>query len=215
GDSRDYTGFTEEVRIGSGNYVLDPVQFPNAATLKLNENLGRLQASNSSGDLDNNGQFERIDVFGARSFSIWDHLGNQVFDSGNFIEEITSVRFPTRFNSEGDASTFDTRSDNKGPEPEGLTLGYIGNTPYVFLGLERTGGIMVFDVSDHFSPMFVQYIHTPDDDAIVGLTFISAENSPTGSPLLVTAAEVSKTITVYEVVTVLVTQSGNSGGGSL
>ena len=47
GDSRDYTGFNEEVRIGAMN--LDPTTFPNGATLKLNQNLGRLVATNTLG----------------------------------------------------------------------------------------------------------------------------------------------------------------------
>jgi hypothetical protein len=49
GDSRDYTGFNEEVRVSSGSYVLDPVIFPDAATLKLNQNLGRLTVTNQTG----------------------------------------------------------------------------------------------------------------------------------------------------------------------
>lgn len=215
GDSRDYTGFTEEIRVGSASYGLDPVVFPNATTLKLNENLGRLQVSNATGNLDADNEFERIDVFGARSFSIWEASGEIVYDSGNLFEEITAARIPSFFNSDGTSATFDTRSDNKGPEPEGVVLGYIGGKPYVFIGLERVGDVMVFDVSDPAAPVFIQHINTREDEAVEGLTFVSAEDSPTGSPLLITAAEVSRTLTVYEVGTAIVTQTGDSGTGSL
>jgi hypothetical protein len=49
GDTRDYPGFNEEIRVGAGGYVLDPVVFPNASTLKLDANLGRLTATSTLG----------------------------------------------------------------------------------------------------------------------------------------------------------------------
>ena len=55
GDSRSYTGFNEEIRVGATGYVLDPTAFPNAATLKQNANLGRLQLTNATGDIDGDG----------------------------------------------------------------------------------------------------------------------------------------------------------------
>ena len=45
--------------------------------------------------------------------------------------------------------------------------------------------------------------------------FVSAENSPTKKPLLITASEVSLTVTVYEVGTAIVTNSANNGSGTL
>ncbi|MDZ7963062.1 MAG: choice-of-anchor I family protein [Aulosira sp. DedQUE10] len=199
GDSRAYAGFNEEIRVGAAGYVLDPTAFPNAATLKQNANLGRLQLTNATGDTDGDGDFDRIESFGARSFSIWDASGKQVFDSGDQLEQITATRVPTLFNSDGTAATFDTRSDNKGPEPEGVAIGVINNRTYAFIGLERTGDVIVYEVTNPQAPTFVQYINTPEDVAPEGLTFISAADSPTGKPLLVTANEVSKTVAVFEV----------------
>lgn len=199
GDSRDYTGFSEEIRVGAAGYVLDPTVFPNAATLKQNTNLGRLTVTNATGDTDGDGDFDRIEAFGGRSFSIWNASGNQIFDSGDQFEQITATKVPTLFNSDGAADTFDTRSDNKGPEPEGVAIGVINNRTYAFIGLERTGDVIVYEVTNPNKPSFVQYINTPEDTAIEGLTFVSAADSPTGKPLLVTTAEVSKTVAVFEV----------------
>ncbi|MCC5627507.1 choice-of-anchor I family protein [Nostoc sphaeroides CHAB 2801] len=199
GDSRDYTGFSEEIRVGATGYVLDPTVFPNAATLKNNANLGRLQLTNATGDTDKDGDFDRIEALGGRSFSIWDASGNQIFDSGDQFEQITATKVPTLFNSDGTVATFDSRSDNKGPEPEGVVIGVINNRTYAFIGLERTGDVIVYEVTNPQAPSFVQYINTPEDIAIEGLTFVSAAESPTGKPLLVTTNEVSKTVAVFEV----------------
>jgi uncharacterized protein len=199
GDSRAYTGFSEEIRVGAAGYILDPTAFPNAATLKQNANLGRLQLTNASGDGDGDGDFDRIEAFGARSFSIWNSSGALVFDSGDQFEQITASKTPSLFNSDGLAASFDTRSDNKGPEPEGVVIGVINNRSYAFVGLERTGDVMVYDVSSPTAPQFVQYINTPEDQGVEGLTFVSAIDSPTGKPLLITSSEVSRTNTVFEI----------------
>jgi hypothetical protein len=215
GDSRAYTGYSEEIRVGAAGYVLDPTIFPNATTLKLNTNLGRLQLTNATGDTDGDGDFDRIDALGARSFSIWNTSGTLVYDSGDQLESITASKSPTLFNSDGTSASFDGRSDNKGPEPEGVALGYISGKPYAFIGLERTGDIMVFDVSNPASPIFIQYINTPEDLGVEGLIFVKAENSPTTRPLLITSSEVSKTTTIYEIGTSLVTNTADAGNGTL
>ncbi len=204
GDSRAYTGFNEEIRVGATTgYTLDPTIFPNAATLKQNANLGRLQLTNASGDIDGDGDFDRIQALGARSFSILDASGNLVFDSGDQLEQITAQFAPTQFNSDGAFTNgtpagFDTRSDNKGPEPEGVTIGVIDGRTYAFVGLERVGDIIVYDVTTPTAPTFVQYLNDASDLGTEGLTFISAADSPTNKPLLITTSEVSKTVTVFE-----------------
>jgi len=205
GDSRNYTGFNEEIRVGATTgYTLDPTIFPNAATLKQNANLGRLQLTNASGDIDGDGDFDRIQALGARSFSILDASGNLVFDSGDQLEQITAQFAPTQFNSEGEFNAngtpvgFDTRSDNKGPEPEGVTIGVIGGRTYAFIGLERVGDVIVYDVTNPASPTFEQYLNPAEDRATEGLIFVSAADSPTLKPLVITASEVSNTVAVFE-----------------
>ncbi|HEY9662322.1 MAG TPA: choice-of-anchor I family protein [Allocoleopsis sp.] len=197
GDARDYDGFAEESRVK--DLTLDPVAFPNASVLQEDANLGRLTVTNATGDLDGDGDIDRLEVFGGRSFSIWDANGNLVFDSGDQFEQITAAVVPDLFNSNGTPDTLDTRSDNKGPEPEGVTLGNIQGRTYAFIGLERTGGVMVYDVTSPTQPTFVEYVPTPDDIAPEGVLFVSAADSPSGKPLLITTNEESQTTAIFEV----------------
>lgn len=210
GDARDYDGFSEEFRIR--NLVLDPTAFPDAATLQLNENLGRLRVTSATGDTDGDGDFDQLFSYGGRSFSIWTNDGELVFDSGDQFEQITSIIFPDDFNSTNDRNgTFDARSDDKGPEPEDVVVGKIGAKTYAFIGLERIGGIMIYDVTDPRDVQFSDYINSRDfagdpelgtagDLAPEGLLFIPASRSPNHKDLLVVAFEVSGTTAVFEIV---------------
>ena len=207
GDARDYTGFSEEARVGS--LTLDAASFgsqgfPDVTTgndgLRNNDHLGRLTVTTTLGNTDGDPEFEKLYVFGARSFSIRNAEGELVYDSGAELEQRTAALVPSSFNSNGTADTFDTRSDNKGPEPEGLALGKIGGRTYAFIGLERTGGIMVYDISDPQSPQFATYATTaPTDLSPEGLLFIRRKDSPNGKPLLVVSHEVSNTVTIFEI----------------
>ena len=198
GDSRNYTGLNEEIRVGAGTYILDSVVFPNATTLKLNQNLGRLQLTNATGDIDNDGDFDQIHALGSRSFSIWSNTFSQIFDSGDQLEQITASESAANFNSDGSSASFDGRSDNKGPEPEAAATGTVNGILYAFIGSERTGDIFVYDISNPAVPVFKQYIDHPADLGVEGLIFVPANQSPTGKALVIASAEVSKTVTVYE-----------------
>jgi len=198
GDARDYDGFEEEERVK--DLDLDPTAFPNAKALQKDASLGRLTVTSANGDTDGDGDFDQLQVFGARSFSIWDASGNLVFDSGDQIERITAAAVPSLFNSNGDTGTVDSRSDNKGPEPEGVVIGVVNNRTYAFIGLERTGGVLVYDVTDPRHPSFLEYVATEGDIAPEGLAFIPANLSPNGKSLLVVTNEVSKTTSIFEFV---------------
>ncbi len=208
GDARDYDGFQEEERIK--DLILDPDAFPNADDLQEDEKLGRLTVTNTLGDTDNDGDFDELYAFGSRSFSIWDEDGNLVFDSGDDFERITADLFPNNFNANNDENNFDSRSDNKGPEPEGITIGKIGDRTYAFIGLERIGGVMVYDISDPLNPIFEGYSNNRDfngdpeagtagDLGPEGLLFIGSGDSPNGNPLLVVTNEVSGSTTIYSI----------------
>lgn len=214
GDAREYTGtggLVEEIRIGSGSYVLDPIVFPNATTLKDQLNLGRLNVTKSNGfQGDGDSEYERMFAFGARSFSIWNASGEQVYDSGDDIEQITAERYPLNFNAGNTNNTRDDRSDNKGPEPEGVAVAELCDRTYAFIALERIGGILVYDISRPDNPTFVQYVNNRDftvdpqlpgagDLGPEGVHFISKRDSPSDHPLLVVANEVSGTTTVYKI----------------
>ncbi len=209
GDDRDdFINPDETIRVGASGYVLDPTSFPNAAALKNNAALGRLTVSAIDGDIDGDGDIDRIQAYGARSFSIWDEAGNRIFDTGDALELITAAQVPALFNSDGAAGSFDTRSDNKGPEPEGVAIGEVRGRLYAFVGLERVGGFITYDVTDPTRPQFVTYTNpaanaagTPGqgDRAPEGIIFVSAADSPTGDALVITGNEVSGTTTIYKV----------------
>ncbi|EAZ95945.1 CHU large protein [Flavobacteria bacterium BAL38] len=208
GDSRDYSGLSEEVRISNSSYVLDPTAFPNAAFLKKNINLGRLTVTNASGDTDNDGDFDEIHVFGARSFSIWNaSTGQLVYDSGDDFEKITAndPTFGALFNVSNDNINLKNRSDNKGPEPEGITVAEINGSTYAFITLERIGGLITYDITNPIAPVFVSYknnrtIGTLGGDlGPEGIIYINATDSPLSKGLVVMANEVSATISVYEI----------------
>jgi hypothetical protein len=213
GDARDYRGYAEEVRVGSNEYILDAATFANAAELKLEPQLGRLTVSRASGDLDGDGDYDRIDVFGGRSVSILDQQGRLVWDSANLFETLARDNDPSvnLFNTDSTANARDNRSDNKGIEPESVVVGVVDGRPYAFVGLERDSGIVVLDLSEPSSPRYVTYANRRrllstcnassdcGDLGPEGLTFVPAVDSPTGRPLLVVSNEVSSTTTVWEI----------------
>ncbi len=203
GDSRDYSAFSEESRVGAGGYVLDPAAFPTAATLKQNANLGRLTVTNRTGDSNGDGDFDAIYAFGARSFSAFDGTtGALVYDSGDEFEQVIAAQAPTLFNSEGATATFDTRSDNKGPEPEAITIGDVGGRRFAFVGLERIGGAFVYDISNPAQPVRLGYSNAQGGDiSPEGVVYVSPAQSPNQRALLLMAHEVSGTLGVYEVAT--------------
>lgn len=226
GDGRDYDGFSEESEVSQLD--LDPEAFDfdsiegvnSVEELQQPENLGAKGVTTTLGDTDNDGVYEEIYVFGGRSFSIFTTDGEMVFDSGSDFEDITAEEYPDQFNNDNDESDPDGRSDNKGPEPEGLTIGRIGDNHYAFIGLERIGGVMVYDITDPRSPTFVQYINERDFSVDIetdiengdapasaagdlgpeGLAFATADESPTDDPLVFVGHEVSGTTRIFRVV---------------
>lgn len=208
GDARDYDAFGEEERVE--DLILDPTAFPNAEELQAEENLGRLQVTNTLGDPDEDGDFECLYAFGGRSFSIWDEEGNLVFDSGDDFEQILAKIFPKFFNADNTEKDFDGRSDNKGPEPEGITINEIAGRTYAFIGLERIGGIITYDITNPLKPLFKGYFNNRNflgdpkaggagDLGPEGVLFISAKDSPNNLSLLVTTNEVSGSTTIYAI----------------
>ncbi|GHG03488.1 hypothetical protein GCM10017783_14880 [Deinococcus piscis] len=208
GDGREYAGFEDEVRVK--DLLLDPEKFPDAATLQGSSALGRLTVSRVDADTDGDGDADQLVSFGGRSLSVWSADGKLVSDTGSLFERTVAAQRPAAFNSEGTAETFDTRSDNKGPEPEALTVAQVGGRSFAFVGLERSGGIMVLDVSRPGQPQLVQYFNDTDASATAksgragdlapeGLLFIPAADSPAGRNLLVASHEVSGSVSIYAV----------------
>ena len=211
GDGRSYDGFNEETRVGE--LKLDPSVFPDASSLQSAENLGRLRTTKYMGDRNGDGLHEELYSYGARSFSIWNADGQLVFDSGDQFEQITAELFPRHFNADNESDKFDNRSDKKGPEPEGVAVGEVAGGMYAFIGLERMGGVMVYDISQPRQARFDSYVNTREvrdagqgqpqgDLGPEGLLFIAAQDSPHGKPLLVVCNEVSGTTRIFEVAAV-------------
>jgi hypothetical protein len=213
GDAREYTGkpgFTEVYRMSSGSVVLDPTLFPNGTVQKQNLLSGRLNITNKTGDLDNDGDLDEIHSFGSRSFSIWNaNTGAQVFDSGDDFEMITSSHptYSALFNASNSsgAAVSKNRSDDKGPEPEGVTTAMINGHHYAFISLERIGGVMSYNIDDPNNPVFASYFNNRNfatngpDRGAEGMIFIPASQSPNGNDILILANEVSSTLTIYQV----------------
>ena len=211
GDARDYDGFSEEARVNelaSKSIPLDTDVFANAADLVKNPALGRLTVTTVGADSDDNDKTDKILAFGTRSMSIWQADGTRVWDSSDTLEQVTSKDpFAANFNSDNEFANFDNRSDNKGPEPEGVAVGQIGDRTYAFVGLERVGGMAVFDVTNPTSPSFVEYVTTRDfganqlnGDTDTGpevMSFVSAEESPNGKPLVIMSNEWSGSIVIW------------------
>lgn len=238
GDARDWDAYSEEARIkhlgdpDETDYKGDPLpalcegyQGLTAEEIDfLQDDLGagRLRITIADG-LNEDGCFEQLYSYGSRSFSIFDVNGNQVFNSGDDFEQITArlhEEGTLLFNAGHDEGWFDSRSDNKGPEPEGVALGEIDGRTYAFIGLERVGGIFVYDVTEPANSEYVAYVNNRDfsvsaldedteelvdnwaeagDLGPEGLVFIPAADSPNGKNLVAVGNEVSGTTTIFEI----------------
>ena len=214
GDTRGYATYNEEARVGSLH--LDSMRFPNRVALQNDTLMGRLTVTRARGDIDGDGDFDALYLPGGRSISVWDGNGALVWDSEDQIEQITARIAPTTFNVSRDNTTRKNRSDDKGPEPEGITTGTVGDSTYIFAGLERTSGIMVYNATNPRRPRFSQYITTRDYSRAIGgdvsteaLLFVPASQNRLNVPLVLAAFEVSGTVAVYtfDPVTPLASQS--------
>ena len=170
-----------------------------------------LRVTTAMGDSDGDGEYDAAYTYGARSFTIWDQNGLVVYDSGDDFERITASIHGESFNNSDDENEGDSRSEKKGPEPEALTVGVVGDRTYAFIGTERMGGIFVYDITNPYDVTFAEYVINRDlteglqstdiigDLAPESLVFVSAEDSPSGEPLLLVGNEVSGTVTVWQI----------------
>ncbi len=165
--------------------TLDSAAFPNASFLQEKENLGKLNVSSVDGDTDGDGDYDQLFSYGARSFSIWDAKGQLVWDSGDFIESYLKDNYPELWD--------DGRSDNKGPEPEGVALLEAEGATLAFIGLERSNAIMAFDITDPANVDFLSLIYAASDLAPEGFYAYSYN----GASFLAVANEGSATTSQY------------------
>ncbi len=207
GDAREYTAYSEITRLSGA--TLD-ASIPDQNILKNNQFLGRLNITKASGDTDNDGDIDDIHCFSTRSFAIWNaQTGALVFDSKDLIEQITATHpsiagLFNASNSSG-AAVSKNRSDDKGPEVEGVASAVINGNNYLFASLERVGGVMIFNVDIPSAPKYVGYYNNrsvatngPDRGA-EGIIIIKKEDSPTNKDIVILANEVSSTLAIFEI----------------
>lgn len=188
GDSREW-----------GDYI-------NEVEEKYGESESKIVTLNTD-DYDGFDDLSKKYLFGGRSFSIIDaSTMTMVSDSNGEFEEITAKLLPEYFNCSNDDISFENRSGKKGPEPEDIKTMIIDGKVMAFIGLERIGGVMMYDVSDPTNPTYVDYLNLRDfsDDisgsvSPEGLCTVSAKDSPTNKPMLIIANEVSGDVNVVEV----------------
>lgn len=203
GDARDYEGFSEEDRVK--DLTLGAGFTPG---IQADDQLGRLKITTTLGENAAN-QYDSLFCYGGRSFSVWSASGQLLWDSGRQVADITlAENGADGFNADPDdivdgrvVYEADNRSDDKGAEPEAITVGMVAGGRFAFIGLERTGGILVYQLNDPLNPVFVTYLN---DDRLVdaepeGLVFIPEGRSPTGDALLIVTSEGSDSTTIYRI----------------
>ena len=216
GDAKDYDGYSEEIRVKDivDSIHLDAAHYKGYTQAQLDEavmnglfadeQLGRLKLTSQLG-MNEDGRYTSLHSYGARSFSIWDVSDmSLVYDSGDHIERTVAQAMPEYFNTNSEEVEKDSRSDDKGPEPEDVKYGTVGDQNYAFVGLERAGGIMAYNITNPEEPVFSTYFNSREfveegkDSGPEGLRFIPAADSPTGNALLLVAYEISGTVAVFE-----------------
>jgi hypothetical protein len=179
---------------------------------------------------DDNGIYNELYMTGTRSFTIRDADANIVFDSGSMIEEELTENYAANFNTRvddtddaddiaeldedgiayemiGDTAYFwegvDARSLKKGAEPEALAVANIGDNVFAYVGLEKQGGVMVFDVTSPTDVEFVQYFNDINYNALPSK---AGDLAPEGmvtfkqgnANYLAVANELSSTVAIFQ-----------------
>lgn len=203
GDSREWGDYLNEDERNFGKGKTSPSGKITAENSGLSGKVVFFDSSDYDG-LDS----EKDYLFGGRSFTMFrvtDSGLEEVYTSGNDFEQYTAQYIPAHFNCSNDDITVDDRSGKKGPEAEAVTVGTVGGKTYAFIGLERIGGIMVYDVSEPHNAKYVNYINSRDfssdiagDDSPEGLCFVPADESVNGRSMMLAACEVSGTVAVYD-----------------
>jgi DNA-binding beta-propeller fold protein YncE len=186
GDAREYSGYSEILRVKSNSVILDAAKFPTATTLKQDLNLGRLNITTALGDTDGDGDFDELYSYGSRSFSVWNGLdGSQVFDSKNELD----------IKAQSIGVYDDARSDDKSVEPEGIAIGTVGSKKVVFVAMERADAVAIYDITSPSKPVFLKIIKC--GDAPEGVLFVPAKDSPTKRSLLIVSSEGDGVVKVF------------------
>jgi hypothetical protein len=170
-------------------------QYGTVAEAVKDENLGRLRVEDLDGiyGTSNTQTYDDLRMPGTRSFSIWNATTGDLVSDTESLETILLLLDPALHNiDDGLLSEYDQRSDDKGPEPEALTVFELVNRWFAVVGMERQNGLLLFDITDPTKPaVFEDYINSLGDGLVApeSLLFISADDSPTGFPLILAGYE--------------------------
>lgn len=169
GDDREYDGWedytkAEKLKNSAGQSALSAVlkqqlSDQNSESIRVFKDMGQ----------DSDGVYRKLYMAGTRSFSIRDTHGNLIFDSGADFEQTLARQLPEQFNSRADDNDsgfffegVDARSLKKGSEPEALALAEIKGRHFAYIGLEKQGGIFVYDISNPVQPRQIEYYNDID-----------------------------------------------------
>lgn len=163
--------------------------------------LARLKVCAFTGDADGDGVIETLTALGARSVSVYDADRMSLLgDTGDQLERAILAAAPEWFNADSSAGApARGRSDDRGPEPEGIAIGVVNGVRIAFVSIERPGGIAMVSLSSAASPrvMHVEMTAARGDFAAEGLLFLGSEESPSGEPMLLAAFEGSGGVRAY------------------
>ncbi len=144
----------------------------------------------------------RPHALGARSLSVWHaDTGQRVGGTGHAFENLMSG-YPEWYNSTGSKTPNpDSRSDNRGPEPEGVVVAEINGAPVAFVGLERPGAVAIVVLSRPDHPRLTGWHLSAAHGwfGIEGLCYVPSSASPLKAPTLFAAFETSGTVVAYEI----------------
>lgn len=213
GDAREWSCLEDDIR--GVSLTGDPTVFPTWSDLNDNDELGRLKVDPNLGDLDGDGDYDQIYARGGRSVTIFKN-GEEIYDSGSLLETIQVALFGTaningQHELDGDLAEYaaQSRSDDKGAEPEGIAIGMVGTKRVLILGLERMSALVLFDITNPANPIFEEWkqmmpvANTHISEATAwspeGIIFIPANQSPNGKPLVITSYEVSGSLTIHQI----------------
>ncbi|MCU0793160.1 MAG: PEP-CTERM sorting domain-containing protein [Opitutaceae bacterium] len=206
GDARNDTNeaTTDEARVGRLNTIASGYEgagnmFGTRSVSIVNADTGAVVWDSSNGQDIPGAAFQSFeDYIAANDSTTFGMNQNNAFafrpvEGGvinNFSEGIFTNATATEANS-------DTRSDDKGPEPESVAYASIGGRDYLFAAMERQGGIFMFDITDLSEVLFVDYINLVVQGDSAGqvylspeyMTFLDASSNPTGKHLLLVGYE--------------------------
>ena len=144
-------------------------------------------------------------TFGSRSISIFDaDTGALLWDSGNTLQTIAFAAWVPSTDKDGNpilvSNYADSRSDDKGVEPEGVVVAKVDGRTYAIVSLERgvSSMLAVFDVSDPTAGQFVTSTVIAGSISPEGLLVVDAKQSPTGRTQLVVSNEISNTLNIFD-----------------